>query len=134
MASRIKNASAALIVLVSVWHTNLAGETKPDHSLPVERWKENAPGCTARRGADGKYNYGIRTKDLRVSLAVDSQELQLTRRRLGHFLGVFLDVQYEGSGTLIFDPGTATIEYASHYHVIKASLDPEDFSERIESG
>jgi hypothetical protein len=34
----------------------------------------------------------------------------------------------------LFDPGTVWLEYVSHYHVMKGSLDPEGFAERIESG
>jgi len=103
-------------------------------SLPVVRWKGNAPGCTTARTSDGKFLYRLETNDLDVTLSVDGQELQLTRRRLTHFLGVHLQARYKGTGTLVFDPGTATLEYASHYHVMKASLDPEGFAQRIENG
>ena len=109
-------------------------QTEPSKSLPVVRWKENAPGCTSSRASDGKFLYRIETKDLDVTLSVDGQELQLTRRRLTHFLGVHLQARYKGMGKLVFDPGTATLEYASHYHVMKASFDPEGFAQRIEGG
>jgi hypothetical protein len=107
---------------------------KPSTPLPVVRWKESSAGCTLTRGSDGKYQYKLETQDLDVTLSVDAQELQITRRRLTHFLGIFLDAHYKGASTLVFDPGTATLEYASHYHVMKASLDPEGFAQRIESG
>lgn len=103
-------------------------------SPPPVRWKSGNACCTLTRAADEKSNYGLRTSDLSVTVAVDPQELQLTRRRITHFLGVYVEARYEGTGSLVFDPGTATIEYASHYHVLKGSLDPDKFVERIETG
>lgn len=133
MNSCLYNA-CVLLMLAAASATHSFAQTKSNHSLPAVRWKEGSSGCTFARGNDGKYSYGLRTQDLYVILSVDAQELQLTRRRLTHFLGVFLDVDYQGSGTLLFDPGTATLEYASHYHVMKESLDPVEFAERIEAG
>lgn len=134
MASSLKYAFLLLILLLAPRQPGALGQAKPSSSLPVVRWKEGVSGCTFDRGADGKFRYGLRTQDLSVILSVDAQELQLTRRRLTHFLGVYVDAYYEGSGTLLFDPGTAWLEYASHHHVMKGSLDPEGFAERIESG
>ena len=131
MGSRRSNTLLLFSALVLA-SLSLARSKPPDAN--AVRWAEGAPGSTFSRGADGKYSYGLRSKDLIVTLTVDAQELQLTRRRLTHFLGVFLDVRYEGAGTLVFDPNTATLEYSSHYRVMKASLDPEGFAERIESG
>ena len=131
MGSRRSN--TLLLFSALVFASLASARSKPPDANAV-RWAEGAPGSTFSRGADGKYSYGLHSKDLSVTLTVDAQELQLTRRRLTHFLGVFLDVRYEGSGTLVFDPNTATLEYSSHYRVTKASLDPEGFAERIESG
>ena len=57
-------------------------QTESSKSLPVVRWKGNAPGCTSSRTSDGKFLYRLETNDLDVTLSVDGQELQLTRRRL----------------------------------------------------
>ena len=105
MGSRRSNTLLLFSALVLA-SLSLARSKPPDAN--AVRWAEGAPGSTFSRGADGKYSYGLRSKDLIVTLTVDAQELQLTRRRLTHFLGVFLDVRYEGAGTLVFDPNTAT--------------------------
>jgi hypothetical protein len=98
------------------------------------RWAEGLQGCSFSASRDGKYHYQLNSDDLDVTLSVDAQELQLTGRRLGHFLGVFVEARYKGVGNMVFGPDTATIEYVNHYRVTKEAFDPETFAQWLESG
>src|SRR5437879_12054257 len=87
-ASRLRNPCWAVGMLV-VALSFLSGDQvlgKRKTPPPVVRWAEGQPGCTLARGDDGKYRWGLWNNDLGVTLAVDSQELQAARHRIGHLL------------------------------------------------
>lgn len=104
-----------------------------DKTLPATlRWAEGQPGCTFSRDNDGKYRYALWTPDYGVIVAVDSQELEKTHRRVEPFFSVQLTVRYRGKGTLIVSPGQATLEFTRHFKVIQSSLDPEGFAQKAQ--
>jgi len=94
------------------------------------QWEEGKPGCTFSRGEDGKYRYGIWTDDLGLTIAIDSQELQKSRRRLEPFIGIFLDFTYRGNSAIDVSTNAMNLEFLSHARVTHQALDPGDFSER----
>jgi hypothetical protein len=104
---------------------------KPD-ATPRVRWAEGSPGCTFDRGDDGKYRWGLWNGDIGIILAVDSQELQLSRHRDEAMFGVLVTVRYRGPGTLDVRNDNLSIEYVDHQHDIKSSLDPDDLTTRLQ--
>ena len=99
---------------------------------PTVRWQEGKPGCTFDRGDDGKYRYGLWTEDLGITMAIDSQELQKSRKRMEPFVGIFLELKYRGKDSVSILPGQVTLEFVSHAQVTHHALDPQAFSERYQ--
>ena len=118
---------AIILITCALAITTMAG-TK----ATTVRWDETKPGCTFSRGDDGRYRYGLWTDDLGVTMAIDSQELQKSRKRMGPFIGVFLEFRYRGKDSVSILPGHITLEFASHAHVIHPALDPQTFSEHYQ--
>ena len=96
-------------------------------------WTEGQPGCTFVRGDDGKYRWGLWTDYLGITLTVDSQELQRTRRRLEPLFGVTLTLRYRGAGTLDLQPDKIVLEFTQHSHVLHPALDPDDLSTQLQN-
>jgi hypothetical protein len=97
------------------------------------RWSEEQTGCTFSRGDDGKYRYGLWSGDVGVILAVDARELQIIPHRNWPFFGVFLTVRYRGTGSLDASAEGITLQFMKHFKVVQTSLDPEGYSEKIQS-
>ena len=102
--------------------------------LPLAmRWSEEQPGCTFSRGDDGKYRYGLWSGDVGIILAVDARELQIIPHRNWPFFGVFLTIRYRGTGSLDANPDGITLQFMKHFKVVQTSLDPDNYSEKIQS-
>ena len=134
-ASRRRNpgwAAGMLVLALSFFSGDqVLGKTKTQP--PVVRWAEGQPGCTFARGDDGKYRWGLWSNDLGVTLAVDSQELQETRHRIGHLLGVELTYRYRGSGSLEVRNDNLSLQFVSHRQIVHTSLDPNQVTGRLQS-
>ena len=117
------------LICVSVAGAASKEKTKP----PTVRWDEQQPGCTFSATEDGKYLYGLWSGDVGVTLAVDAQELAKVRRRHEPIFGVRLTVRYRGQGTLDVSSANISLEFVRHFHVIQTSLDPDDFSAKIQA-
>ncbi len=126
--------SRQLAILVLVFLTIPASAFEKKAGLPTIRWIEGEKGCTFERGEDGKYRYGLWTDDLGVTLAVDSQELQKTRRRLEPMVGILLTVRYRGTASLYLKTNTISLEFVKHEHVVHAAFDPEALAEHLQAG
>ena len=109
----------------------LAGKDLP--KPPVVRWDEARPGCTFSRTEDGKYRYGLWFDDVGITVTVDSQELEKVRRRHEPFFGVLLSVRYRGQGALDVSAENSSLEFVKHFQVVQPSLDPDDFSARVQN-
>jgi hypothetical protein len=99
---------------------------------PPLRWTEGKPGCTFSRDDDGKYRWGLSADDVRITLAVDSQELQKLHRRIQPLFAVFLSVRYRGAGKMEVYLEKLNIEYAKHFHVVKHPFNPDSFALQIQ--
>jgi hypothetical protein len=99
----------------------------------VVRWAEEHPGCTFSRGDDGKYHYDLWSGDVGVFLAVDARELQVIRHRNWPILGVFLTIRYRGAASLDTSSDAITLQFMKHFKVLQTSLDPDDYSQKIQS-
>jgi hypothetical protein len=122
---------ALMSLLCAAENVALAAKDLP--KPPVVRWDEARPGCTFSRTADGKYHYGLWSDDVGITVSVDSQELEKVRRRHEPFFGVLLNVRYRGQGALDVSADNASLEFLKHFQVVQSSLDPDDFSARVQN-
>lgn len=120
-------------MLVAVLFCSLAGFASKKNLIPAVRWQEGSPGCTFSRGDDGKYRYGMWAGDMGVVMAVDSQELEKTRRRHEPFFAVLLEVRYRGEKPIDFNTENTSLEFVKHFQVKQTALDPDDFAEKVQS-
>lgn len=111
-----------IVLVLTLSAAALAGNPQPSASL---RWADGAPGCTLRRGEDGRTYYGLATADFELSLAIDNQELEKIRHRTVPMLGVLLSVNYKGTEPLAFLPSLSTLEFSKHFQVVQKALDPD---------
>jgi len=122
-------AAAAWLVLVFV--PSAAGGKKP--SLPTVRWAETTPGCTFTRGDDGMYRWGLWTNDLGITLAVDSQELEKSRKRIQQPMLVLLTFKYRGAKSVDVSSSNMSLEFVRHSRVIQTSIDPDGFAAHMQA-
>jgi hypothetical protein len=122
---------ALMPFLCAAANAGAAGKDLP--KPPIFRWDEARPGCTFSRTEDGKYQYGLWFNDLGITVAVDSQELEKVRRRHEPFFGALLSVRYRGQGELEVSAENFSLEFVKHFQVIQSSLDPDDFSARVQN-
>jgi len=132
---RIAHRAAGLLFAVPfalLLMTPSMGAAREKSKIPAVRWDEQTPGCTFSRTDDGRYRYGMWSGDVGMILAIDAQELEKVHRRHEPFFSALLEVRYRGKGTLDFDPGTISLEFVKHFHVIQTSLDPDDYAKKIQ--
>jgi hypothetical protein len=110
-----------------------AAPPKEKAQLPTVRWDEGHPGCTFSRGNDGKYEYGLWSGDVGVTLAVDSQELEKVRRRHEPFFSAHLAIRFRGPGELAVTTDGIVLEFLKHFQVVQPAVDPDGFSQRVQN-
>ena len=119
----------ARVLTVAITFISIASSTpieqQPSPILSILRWEEGRPGCTFSRDDDGRYRYGLWTDDFGIVVAVDSQELEKTRRRRHPIFALHLTVRYRGQDWLEVTPGNIILEFVKHSHDIQGSLDPD---------
>ncbi|PYX85667.1 MAG: hypothetical protein DMG68_17525 [Acidobacteria bacterium] len=101
---------------------------------PVLRWQEGAPECecTLEKTKDGFFRYSLGYETLHVSLSIDNQELEKTRRTAGHVFGVILTIRNRGTIPVKLYPGYMTLELEQHFRVRLRSEDPDSFAYRLQ--
>jgi hypothetical protein len=107
-------------------------KNKDKAKISAVRWDEARPGCTFSRSDDGHYRYGLWYKDVGITVAVDSQELEKVHRRHEPFFGVLLNVRYRGQGSLDLGVENISLEFVKHFKVVQTALDPDAFSEKVQ--
>jgi hypothetical protein len=110
-----------------------AAAAKDKPKAATVRWSESQPGCTFSVGEDGKYRYGLWAGDVGVILAVDAREVQIIRRRIAPIFGVLLTVRVRGDSAVDMRPDQSTMQFMKHFKVVQSSLDPDDYSEKIQA-
>ncbi|MBV9481834.1 MAG: hypothetical protein JO249_13915 [Acidobacteria bacterium] len=100
--------------------------------VPQVRWREGDPQCTLLKSPDGLYHYSLGYETEKITLTLDPQELEKTRRTLSHVFRVLLTFRNTGTTPLEVSPNNITLELVDHFHVRMSSLDPDDFSYRIQ--
>jgi hypothetical protein len=110
------------------------GKDKDDKSGPLTvRWSEQQPGCTFSRGDDGKYRYGLWSKDVGIILAVDAREVQIIRHRIEPIFGVLLTIRYRGAASLGASPEGITLQFMKHFKIVQTALDPDGYTQKIQA-
>jgi hypothetical protein len=89
----------------------------------ILRWSEGQPGCAFHASDDGTYRYALATDDFVVTLAMDAQELEKSRRRVEPVLGLFLSVRFLKQNPLPLAPDKITLEFVKHFHEKQVPLD-----------
>jgi hypothetical protein len=100
--------------------------------LPVLRCQPGAPECSLLKGGDGLYHYTLEYETEKIIMTLDTQELQKTRRTLKHVFRVLLTFRNTGTTPIEIGPENITLELVDHFHVRMSSLDPDDFSYRVQ--
>ena len=101
--------------------------------LPAVRWEEGRAGCTLTRRDDGRYYYGLTDKDLVLTVAIDSQELQLVRHRHVPFFAALLTLRYKGQAPLDVNVENISLEFVKHFQVVLTALDPDELSQQVQN-
>jgi hypothetical protein len=108
------------------------GSSKKVASLPHIRWAANSPGCTFIRGDDGKYRYAISQQDLKITIAVDAQEIAKVHHRVVPLFGVLLTLDYIGKSSLEVQTKDINLEFVKHAQVTHYLIDPDRLTERLQ--
>ncbi|HEX4786770.1 MAG TPA: hypothetical protein VH350_20690 [Candidatus Sulfotelmatobacter sp.] len=112
------------------------GWADPSHEktkLPTVRWEEGRPGCTLTRRDDGRYYYALSDKDLVLTVAIDSQELQLVRHRHVPFFAALLTLRYKGQAPLDVEVENISLEFVKHFQMVQTALDPDALSQQVQN-
>ena len=105
---------------------------KPPRGPAIVRWSQGAPECSLSKGDDGIYRYTLSYETLTITMGVDNQELEKTRRTLKHVFGVLLTFRNRGTVPISVSSDHMTLELAQHFHVRLPAEDPDDLSYRIQ--
>ena len=112
---------------------NAQYNAKKQSASPTLRWSETQPGCTFSLTEDGKYRYGLWSEDAGIILSVDAREVQIIRHRIEPIFGVLLTIRYRGTASLEVSPDAITLEFMKHFKVVRTSLDPDDYIQKIQA-
>jgi hypothetical protein len=112
---------------------SLPAKSKGKDAKATLIWSEGKTGCTFERGEDGKYRWGMWDSDLGIVIAVDSQELQKSRRRHEPAFAMEITFRYRGRDALDVRNDNLTLEYVDHAHETKSTLDPDELSTKLQA-
>lgn len=119
-------------VLLLLAVASSAAGTKQKSERPAIRWREGDPQCTLLKSADGLYHYSLAYETLTITVTLDAQELEKTRRTLNHVFRVLLTFRNRGTVPIDIGPGNISLELVNHFGVRLMSLDPDDFAYQIQ--
>jgi hypothetical protein len=123
---------AIVLLLLSPFTMIAAWAKKTDKGAPVVRWREGDPQCALLKSDDGLYHYSLEYETEKITMTVDTQELEKTRRTLNHVFRVLLTFRNAGTIPVEIGPAKITLELVDHFHILMSSLDADDFSYRIQ--
>ena len=125
----------SLLLTVLTMHAapGAAASSHDKTKLPAVRWEEGRAGCTLTRRDDGRYYYGLSDGDLVITVAIDSQELQLVRHRHVPFFAALLTLRYKGSEPVDVMVEKISLEFVKHFQVVETALDPDGLSQRVQN-
>jgi hypothetical protein len=109
-----------------------ARSKKQPSGPPGVRWREGDRDCSVIKGRDGVYRYSLSYETITATLAVDSQEVEKTRRTLEHVFRIVVTVRNRGTVPVEINPQRITLELVDHFRVIMKAEDPDVLSARIQ--
>jgi hypothetical protein len=127
---RVLLVCALLLLLTSV--LGFSKDKRPTSKYPTVTWREGDGECTLSKGDDGIYRYALGFETLHVTMAIDSQELEKTRRNLEHVFIVLLTFRNRGTVPIKINMEGISLELVDHYRVRMSSADPDRLSARIQ--
>lgn len=122
-------AAAALLWLLLSSATFLAAKDKK--SDRVIRWNEANPDCTLSAG-DGMHRYTIGYETLKVTLAVNDNELKRTDRTAEHLFSVLVTVNNRGTQAVKIVPPDMKLELVRHHRTTLHALYPGAISQKLQ--
>ena len=120
------------LVLLTGLSTLALPPLKKKSSIPVIRWTAGSPDSTLEKGTDGIYRYTLSYETVTATIAIDSQEIEKTRRTLEHVFRLVLTVRNRGTLPFDVEPQKMTLELVDHYRVFLKSEDPDELAFRIQ--
>ena len=99
----------------------------------VLRWSEGQAGCAFQAGDDGTYRYALATDDFAITLAMDAQELEKSRRRVEPILGLFLSIRFLKQNPAQLAPDKITLEFVKHFREKEVPLDSGELVARLQA-
>jgi hypothetical protein len=127
----VRKAIGAISLLIVITSASLVW-AKDKASLPTIVWAADKPGCSFSRGDDGKYRYSLKTDDLEITIAVDSREVQVVKRRPVPVLGVVAIFHYRGQQSLSVGPDKMTLQFLQHSKIVQDALQPGGLAARLQ--
>jgi hypothetical protein len=127
----VRSAVGAVLLLILVTGTSPVC-AKDKASIPPITWAAGKAGCSFSRGDDGKYRYVLKTDDLEITIAVDSREVQVVKRRPVPVLGVVALFHYRGQQSLGVGPDKMTLQFLQHSKIVQDALQPGGLAARLQ--
>jgi len=131
--SRSLPVSIVLIASLLIVSGGQAKGKEKKSKYPTVTWREGDRECTLSKEGDGLYRYGLGFETLQVTMAIDSQETEKTKRNLEHVFIVLLTFRNRGTVPIKINMEGISLELVDHYHVRMSSLDPDRLSDRIQA-
>ena len=97
------------------------------------RWSATLPGATTSTTPDGKYVYALRSGDKNISVTIDSQEPEKSRRRHAALFSAHILIRNLGQRYWKASFVGVTLEFVKHFHVLQPALDPADLSQQLQA-
>jgi hypothetical protein len=121
-------ALAAVYVLLSTAPFLSAKDQKNDR---VIRWNEASPECSLT-AADGMHRYSIQYETLKLTLAVDDNELKKSTRTAEHVFSVLITANNRGNEVVKIVPANMKLELVSHHRALMRAQYPDELSHRLQ--
>jgi hypothetical protein len=121
-------AIAAICVFLSAIPGVSAKDQKNDR---VIRWNEANPECTVI-AADGMHRYSIEYETLKLTLAVDDNELKKSTRTAEHVFSVLVTANNRGKAPIKIVPPNMKLELVSHHRALMRAQYPDELSHSLQ--
>ncbi|HEX8816481.1 MAG TPA: hypothetical protein VF753_13365 [Terriglobales bacterium] len=95
------------------------------------RWSESDPRCAFRAEDDGTYRYALTTDQFSVTLAMDAQELDKSRKRSEPVMAFFLSLRSLSRQSPSLAPAAVTLELVRHFRAVEHPIDPTTLVGRL---
>jgi hypothetical protein len=120
---------ACLLLLLSCAHASGKEQKPSDRTL---RWDAANPECTVT-ATGGMHRYSIDYETLKLTLAVDDNELKKTNRTAEHVFSVLVTVNNHGNQAADLVVDEIKLELVQHHHVLVRAEVPDTLAHRIQA-